>query len=67
MKTRIFMDNGKVYDVDMDAKSLIENHLTDTQGNLLDAFIHFDEFSINPVHISSLEENDETKNKSIGF
>ncbi|GGE40136.1 hypothetical protein GCM10011391_18650 [Pullulanibacillus camelliae] len=67
MKTRLFLDNGRMYEIESDVQSLLNNHLTDENGELHNAFVQLEDFYINPQHIAALEEIDEKKHSSIGF
>jgi uncharacterized protein YlzI (FlbEa/FlbD family) len=53
--TKIVMDSGKEYVIEKHPEDVV-NSFTTQMGVVKNGFIHFDTFSINPSHVSSVEQ-----------
>lgn len=67
MKTKLFLSNGRHYEVELSLKDLVNEHLHDEEGHLKNEMVHFEAFSINPTQIVALEEIDDSETKRIGY
>ncbi len=67
MKTKLILSNGKEYVLEMSLNELITDYLHDDKGDLRNALVQFEEFTVNPHQIASLEELDESGSKQIGY